>query len=119
MRKSAIFVILTFIAAAALSFAEQGSFGVNRTRPITFREQVRIASQVLPAGEYRVQHVMQGENHVLLFKRAGNEFRVNCTMTTLPQKSRDTRLVFNDGPDGRVLIGLVFKGDDFQHDFAQ
>jgi hypothetical protein len=118
MRKPAIFVILTFIAAATLSFAEQG-FGVNRTRTITFREQVSIASQVLPAGEYKVQHVMQGENHVLLFKRAGNEFRVNCTMTTLPQKSRDTRLVFSDGPDGKVLIGLVFKGDDFQHEFAQ
>ena len=118
MRKTIIFVITALISATTLLVAQQ-NFGVNRTKKLTLRDQVRIGSQILPPGQYQVKHVMNGENHLMLFKNDRQEFRVNCTMSALPQKARDTRLLFSERPDGRVLTGLIFEGDTFQHEFAQ
>jgi hypothetical protein len=118
MRKTTIFVITALIAATTLLLAQQ-NFGVNRTKKLTLHDQVRIGSQVLPPGQYKIKHVMDGENHLMLFKNDRQEFRVNCTMSTLPQKAHDTRLMFSEGPSGRVLTGLIFEGDTFQHEFAQ
>jgi hypothetical protein len=97
----------------------QQNFGLNRTKTVTFREDVKIASEILPAGEYRVTHVMEGEKHIMLFKRGKDQFRVNCTMVELERKSPDTHFIYYNGPEGKLLTGMVFQGDNFRHEFAR
>jgi hypothetical protein len=109
-------VALAILAFGILLLAEQ-NFGLNRTRMVTFRENVTIGAQALPAGDYKVTHVMDGDKHIMVFKQGGNEFRISCTMTPLPRKSPQTYFVYEQRGDAKVLTGMVFKGDNLRHQF--
>jgi hypothetical protein len=117
MRKT-LSIAVAVVAFSLLLLAEQ-NFGLNRTKSITFRENVTIASQVLPAGDYKVTHLMEGDNHIMLFKTARKQFRIGCSIVPLPSKSRDTQLLYEQQGEARVLTGMTFKGDSFQHRFEQ
>ena len=87
MRKIAF--LLTFVLAiAAVVLAKDNQLGVNRTKTVKFAQEALVGGQVLPAGTYRVTHVMEGADHIMVFKGDTTQTRVKCNMVPLPEKSR-------------------------------
>ena len=115
---AAVVVVMLFILGVALG--ADTTFGVGKTRNITFSSDVKIGSTVLPAGEYRILHLMEGSEHTLVFKAVGNnteKARVKCNMAKLDKKSDQTYSETKTINNERVLVALVFRGDDFKHSF--
>jgi hypothetical protein len=107
---------LAILAFSILLLAEQ-NFGLNRTRMVTFRDNVTIGAEALPAGDYKVTHVMNGDKHIMVFKQGAKEYRIGCTMTPLERKSPETYFVYEQRGEAKVLTGMVFKGDNLRHQF--
>jgi len=115
---AAIAVIMLFILGVA--FAADSTFGVGKTRNITFSSDVRVGDKVLPAGDYKILHLMEGTEHTLVFKSVNNnqeKVRVKCNMVKLDKKSDQTFTELKTVGNERVLTALVFRGDDFRHAF--
>jgi len=66
MRVAAAFALIV-LGLSVLSTAERNKFGVSDTQNVTFQEPIKIGDVVLPKGEYKVQHTMEGENHITVF----------------------------------------------------
>ncbi len=107
---------LVILASSLLLLAEP-NFGLNRSRMITFSDSVTIGSQALPAGDYKVTHVMDGDKHIMVFKKGQREFRIGCSMAPLERESPNTRFIYEQRGNTKVLTGMVFKGDNFRHEF--
>ena len=117
-----ILVGLLLAVGATLLAAPPATMGVGQVRNITFYENVKVGTTVLAPGDYKVTHLVEGETHVLVFKKQGKnspEVRVNCTMVPLQAKADETQKNFTDVPGGaRVLRSLIFAGDTFEHKLA-
>lgn len=114
---AAIAVIMLFILGVA--FAADATFGVGKTRNITFASDIKIGDKVLPAGEYKILHLMEANEHTLVFKSLSNQekVRVKCNMVKLDKKSDQTFSEMKTVGNERILTGLVFRGDEFKHAF--
>jgi hypothetical protein len=108
---------LTLIATAAAP----SNLGVSNVRHVTFAAPVRVGNALLPAGDYEVRHVMQGEDHIMVFKHLkskDNEVKVSCTLVPLSQRAYQTSTVYElNVANERVLRELVFRGDSAKHVF--
>jgi len=76
----------------------------------------------LPTGDYEVRHVMEGDNHIMVFRQVGVktpvEVRVKCTMVPLQKAAPDNEKIYElNAANERVLRGLIFKGDKAKHVF--
>lgn len=118
-KKFAVWAILSVFILGLTAFAAD-NFGVGKTRSITFMEATKVGTTVLPAGEYKVQHLMDGSAHTLVFKSLEKNkevARVTCTMEKLDKKADRTMSHINNVDNQRVLTGLIFAGDDYRHTF--
>ena len=122
--QSSKIVVLALISVLALAvLATAGNkFGVADLRSINFTGNVRIGDVLLPQGEYEVRHVMEGENHVMVFYKLGAgkpvEARVKCTLVPLPQKADQTQKSYEvNAANEQVLREIVFRGDTAKHVF--
>ena len=122
--QSSKIVVLALISVLALAvLATAGNkFGVADLRSINFTGNVRIGDVLLPQGEYEVRHVMEGENHVMVFHKLGvgkpMEARVKCTLIPLPQKADQTQKSYEiNAANEQVLHEIVFRGDTAKHVF--
>ena len=117
-RKIAIVLaIVSFVALAAWADDAMVSW---KSKDIKLEQSARVGSTVLPAGEYKVSHEMQGTQHILVMALSGREkhtFRVPCTMQPLAQAATQTEQHYRFEGTEKVLVGLVFKGDRFFHSF--
>ncbi len=108
------FVVLALTVAV---YAQTGS-----GRLVTFDEPVRVQGQALPAGNYHVDHVMDGQKHIMVFKQdAGphQQFRLNCNIVQLPMKAKQTTKIFDTSSGARVLKAMTFAGDTYEHVFGE
>ncbi|MGA2002632.1 MAG: hypothetical protein ABSG70_04580, partial [Terriglobales bacterium] len=85
-------------------------------------DKVRVADTLLPAGNYEIRHVMEGENHIMVFRQVGVrkpiEVRAKCTLVPLPEKAADSQKIYElNAANERVLHELIFKGDHAKHVF--
>ena len=114
---AAVAIIMLFVLGVA--FAADATFGVGKTRYITFNSDVKVGDKVLPAGEYKVLHMMEGTDHTLVFKSTDNKekVRVKCNMVQLDKKSDQTFSELKTVGSERILTALVFRGDNFKHAF--
>jgi len=119
--KVLVLAIVCVMAFAVLASAENNKFGVADVRNVSFAGNVRVGDALLPQGDYEVRHVMEGENHVMVFhKRAGKpvEARVKCSLVPLPKKASQTAKTFVvNAANEQVLSELVFQGDTAKHVF--
>jgi hypothetical protein len=102
--------------------AGQNKFGVSNTRKVVFENPVRVGDVLLPKGEYRVLHTMDGDNHIMVFTQQSAktpaEVRVKCTLVPLTAKASTTeRHYVLNASNERVLRELVFRGDTAKHVF--
>lgn len=124
MRLMKVVAVLAVIVIGLATFAtaERNKFGVSDTQKVTFNEPIKIGDVVLPKGEYKIQHTMEGENHIMVFKQITNgtaaTTRVKCQLVPLPEKAERTQVLYgHDQKEGHVLQELVFRGDTAKHVF--
>jgi len=112
-----IALLLLTVASAAMA-ADASSVDVGKSWTLTLDQPTRVGATLLPAGEYNVRHLKDGEEHVLAFKAGKKEMaRVSCKMEELPKKAATTTLLKNKNDAGeQVLMSVAFEGDKFQHD---
>ena len=102
--------------------AGQNKFGVADARKVLFENPVRVGDVLLPKGEYKVLHTMDGDNHIMVFTQQSAktpaEAKVKCTLVPLTAKATTTeRYYVVNASNERVLRELVFRGDTAKHVF--
>ena len=125
MRNLKLVGILTLLFVFVLSMAvaaEQNPMGVANKYQVTFSENVRLVDTLLPKGDYEIRHVMEGQNHVMVFHQLGTkksvEVRANCTLVPLATAATESQKIYIlNAANERVLQELVFKGDKAKHVF--
>jgi hypothetical protein len=117
-------VLCAFVCVVAFgSMAMAGSknsMGIREVNNVTFVAPVRVGTVVLPAGEYVVRHVMEQQDHVMVFKsvQGKDEVKVKCTLVPLAKKAdRNEEIYKVNASNERVLQELVFRGDTSKHVF--
>ena len=124
MRHIKIFGIsfLCLLMLSLVAFAGQNSMGISDKYQVNFVEKVRVADTLLPQGDYEIRHVMEGQNHIMVFHqlRTKNpvEVRAKCTLVPLAEKANaDQKIYVLNAANERVLSELIFKGDKAKHVF--
>jgi hypothetical protein len=118
-------VALCVLGASLLLRAGQNKMGVADTRQLKFENPMRIGNTLLPAGEYKVLHTMEGDNHIMVFKQLNAkktpvEARVKCSLVPLTAKADQTQQIFViNAAKERVLHELIFRGDTAKHVFVE
>jgi hypothetical protein len=115
-------IAVCLLGLSLVAIASQNQFGIADKSNITFTEPVRVGDVLLPAGEYQVLHTMEGQTHIMVFKRIKAktlaEARVKCQLVPLQSKAAQTEAAFTiNAANERVLRSLIFKGDSAQHVF--
>jgi hypothetical protein len=121
LKITTLFLVVILSASVVLS-AKTNKYGVSDVRNVTFAAATRVGDVLLPQGDYEVRHVMEAENHMMVFKRKGGskaaEARVKCNLVTLKQKvERDEMIYQVNAANERVLQTLRFRGDLAEHVF--
>ena len=115
-----ISICVLFLGIAA--FAAPNPMGISDRYQINFSEKVRVADTLIPSGNYEIRHVMEGANHIMVFRQIGVktpvEVRAKCTLVTLPKKAVESQTIYElNAANERVLHELIFKGDLAKHVF--
>jgi len=121
LRIAAVFS-LSILCLSLLATAKQNKFGVADSRLVNLTAPTMVGDVLLPAGNYKVTHIMEAENHIMVFKEVNAknpaEARVKCRLVPLAQKAtRDEQTIVLNGSSQRVLHSLIFTGDSAQHVF--
>jgi len=118
-------VITLFIAVvlciSGVLLAKTNKYGVADERKVTLTAPTRVGDVLLPQGQYEVRHLMEADNHIMVFKQIGGksaEARVKCGLTPLKQKVDRDQVVYTvNAANERVLQTLRFSGDSAEHGF--
>ena len=118
MRSNRVLVgLLLALMVVAVSVAA-GAQGFAKTQRVTFDEAIKIQGQLIPAGNYTIDHQMDGQKHIMVFKQTSGgrqEFRFACNMVQLPSKAKQTLKVYDTASGTRVLKSMTFAGDTYEH----
>ena len=121
LKMTALFMGVALILTGLLA-AKTNKYGVSDVRRLTLTAPTRVGDVLLPKGQYEVRHVMEAENHIMLFKQLGTdkpvEARTKCNLVPLKEKADRDELAYGTNAAGeRVLQRLQFKGDLAEHVF--
>ena len=114
----AIMAMMVILGATSLSVAKDNTMGVANSRDISFSAPTVVAGTLLPSGEYKVLHAMEGNTHYMIFKQINGkaEVKAQCNLVPLTEKAKTTeqRYTTNDKNE-RVLVEMTFRGDTAKH----
>lgn len=115
-------LIFTFVLMLGAVASAENQLGIADKYRLSFSEKIRVADTLLPKGDYEVTHVMEGSNHIMVFRQLGTkkpaEVRAKCTLVPLGTKAdANQQLYVMNAANERVLEELVFKGDQAKHVF--
>ena len=116
-----IFIVMCIFILGAASAAENKLAVANKYQ-VNFSEKVRVADTLLPKGNYEIRHVMEGSNHIMVFRQLGTkkpvEVRAKCTLVPLGAKASESQTIYVlNAANQRVLQELVFRGEEAKHVF--
>lgn len=114
-------LVMALLSFAGMATARDKAPAIKDSYRITFNAPIHVGSALLPAGEYTVQHLMEGQDHIMVFRDVQGktpEVRVKCALVPLSQKAENdsTSYVLNAANE-RVLQALTFSGDKARHVF--
>ena len=114
--------VICLLAVTAFANATQNNFGVADSHNLQLTAPTWVGGVLLPQGNYTVQHTMDGQNHIMVFKQLKNkkpaEARANCQLVPLTKKAAQDELQFSENASKeRVLHTVIFRGDSAQHVF--
>ena len=121
MQKRMFVVLLAVLVvggAALLSATDNAMAGVALKQEITFTGPTVIGGTLVPAGDYKVMHQMQGAEHIMIFKQIGGkaEAKAKCNLVPLTEKAKTTEQRYNENAKNeRVLVEMTFRGDTSKH----
>ena len=120
MKGLKIATVLLFLIAVSAMAADASNVDVGKSWALTLHHPTRVGAALLPAGDYNVRHLKDGEGHVLAFKSGRKEMaRVGCKLEQLPKKVERTSLLEDtNGAGEQVLMSIAFAGDKFRHDLV-
>lgn len=121
LKSIAVFFVVILCLTSVLQ-AGTNKYGVADVRKVTLSAPTRVGDVLLPQGDYEVRHVMEAENHMMVFKQLGTnkpaEARVKCNLVQLKEKIDGNQVIYeSNGANERVLRTLRFKGDLAEHVF--
>jgi len=122
MQSKTLLMILVgcWLALTMTAFAGE-RLGIANSRSITISSNTRIGDLLLTPGKYQVKHVMEGENHIMVFTKAGKEQatgQVKCYLVPLPEKARHSARTYSvNSAHEQVVKELIFAGDTAKHVF--
>jgi hypothetical protein len=122
MKLVAVFIIAFVVLLPVFAAAEHNSLGISDVYQVSFSEKVRVADTLLPEGSYEIRHVMEGQDHIMVFRQVGPrkplEVRAKCALVPLTEKAPDSQKIYElNAKNERVLRELIFKGDRAKHVF--
>jgi hypothetical protein len=111
---------IILLICGSLAVAKDNPLGIHEFSQVKFDAVVHIGSTVVPAGHYVVRHTMEGQEHIMVFKRQGSkdEYKVKCTLVPLDKKAPRNQATYLTNGDERVLQELVIQGDTAKHVFG-
>jgi hypothetical protein len=115
--RNRLLMIGIFIAVLVMSCAAADM--TWQSRHVTFAEAATVSGTVLPAGEYNVEHVMRGEEHIMVFTNVDNKklrAESKCHMVKSVEKEKQSILAYEKVNGQNKLKTLTFKGDVFVHE---
>ena len=123
MRQRIIVAALITFSAVFAAASDLNQYGVAAEREVSFRSPVVVGSTLLPAGEYKVIHTMQGSDHLMLFrslktKQPTAPVLVPCVLRSLDAAAPETIVATRNEGGRRFLTSLQFKGDLAVHVFS-
>lgn len=115
-------LVLMCVCMLGSTMLAENQMGISDRYQVSFSQNVRVADTLLPKGEYEIRHVMQGSDHIMVFRQLGTrkpvELRAKCTLVPLSAKATSSEKVFIlNAANEQVLQELVFKGDRAKHVF--
>jgi len=117
-----VMVALLVLGCAVMVAAKDEMAGVATKQEITLTQPTVVGGSLLPAGEYKINHEMQGTEHIMIFKQIGGkaEVKAKCNLVPLNAKVRTTEQHFNENAKNeRVLVEMQFQGDTSKHVLVQ
>jgi len=120
--KPVLVISICVLLLGVFALAGQNPMGISDLYRVNFTEKVVVAATVLPSGDYEIRHVMDGTNHIMVFRQVGVKnpvvVRAKCTMVPLAEKAPDSQKIYElNASNQRVLHELIFKGDRAKHVF--
>jgi hypothetical protein len=117
MHKTAL-ILLAILGLSLFGWAQQPT-GFTGSREVVLSQNTLVGSQILPAGTYKVTHVMEGAEHIMLFTQNNKEFRVKCNLEPIEEKAQFTKYRYDMVNGQQVLDSIEFHGDNYRHVFAK
>lgn len=95
----------------------QGLINVGRTGEMKVASAIRVGQTLLNPGTYKFQHVIDGADHVVIFKQNGDEVaRVTCRLEPLDKKAKKTALSTHVSDTGETILDAVeVRGENVKH----
>jgi hypothetical protein len=115
-------LLAAILVLGVVAAAQQSAPLVADTQRVSFHSPIHAGEALLPAGNYEVKHVMEGQNHIMVFRQLGVrkpfEARIKCNLVPLKAKAEQTQKVYVlNAANEPVLQELIFKGDSAAHVF--
>lgn len=118
-----VIIIALFVFAGAAMAQQSLTHPAKWNRELTIFSTVHAGTTLIPAGDYKIRHEMDGQKHIMIFTRVGKwneQYRVACDMVPLPRKAKVDEQHTRLGKVGETeLLSLTFRGDEVIHEFVQ
>jgi hypothetical protein len=116
-----VVTLVCVLGVSVLASAGTNTMGVADQQKITFTGTVRIGDALLPKGDYEIRHVMEGDNHIMVFhllNSKAQDVRVKCALQPLGQKADQTQKIYTvNSANEQVMQAIIFRGDTAKHVF--
>lgn len=92
--------------------------GVALKQTINLTTPTVVGGTLLPQGEYKINHEMQGTDHIMIFTKIGGkaEAKAKCNLVPLNAKAKTTEFRYSENAKNeRVLTEMQFQGDTSKH----
>lgn len=113
-----LLAVLVLGAVTPLTATDNSMAGVGLKQEITFTGPTVIGGTLVPAGDYKVSHQMQGTTHIMIFKQINGkaEATAKCNLVPLNEKAKTTEQRYTENAKNeRVLVEMTFRGDTSKH----
>jgi hypothetical protein len=117
-----VMAVIVVLGAATLVAAKDNPMGIAQKQEISFTAPTVVGGSLLPAGDYKVLHEMQGATHIMVFKQINGkaEAKAKCNLVPLNEKAKTTEQRYmENAKNEHVLIEMTFRGDTSKHVLTQ
>lgn len=117
-----VMAVIVVLGAATLVAAKDNPMGIAQKQEISFTAPTVVGGSLLPAGDYKVLHEMQGATHIMVFKQINGkaEAKAKCNLVPLNEKAKTTEQRYTENAKNQhVLIEMTFRGDTSKHVLTQ